>query len=457
MSLKFNLNKLTCWQLVNIAQKTYSEMSEDSKNYGVMLDHFQEDIDKLKKSINLLFVDENDPLGQWELKRISAFDTLVDRIADILSITITDDGYILDELGLTRENAVYEIPEYAAVDKMLCDNSRHPGTGVHYSRLDTNGHYWYFDHCEEFINKQHNQAVQEYAKKAGLSNEVQDLVYADNAIKAAIEKKEDPHIQKKLLEHRKIRHDITKDLSFFKRRFNQKSSMRKKRIIEAHKYFADRLQVQDEQRDMTTFSLNDVSCKTIISFSENVFANLDKVKINDTVKKEFQKDYSAFRDYIEPILENEFFDEFDQCETEYSRVMEELVLKVRSHLGCHGIDSPKIAKEHENSDEYKATVQLLDSVKTNAFDSLTLYYKGDTLSAQICQKILDIWKDPENQEFLETINCLSLFNHCILLESQAEEAFSKIQLMVSHCELWELRQLRSRVCYFIGFVGNRVS
>lgn len=404
------------------------------------IERLQSNFRRFEKCMEQHFSDDSgEALVKLENLRNELLEIILDRLDDHLNIYVHDWYHDLDQLKITKKEALRRQPEFGAAIRLLGENS-HENPDFH-TELRRDGHVWDETHYRVLLNRFESKEFDSETEYLGIAERVVELLAVDHRqqkILDELDKGED------LKELRLIRYQIYKSLSQINSDlYVEEQRLKKQNQIRAIELIIDDLNADIEQRQMLTFSLNDLPYDQFLTYLDGINEESVDQKYHELLTGEINPAIKEFRTAVVPFMRSSDWRSIEESEAILFRAVERFMMELPGNTLCPGAaDYKELWEKFESSPRFQTANDLLESLEQAGVVIDRSFSRGDVPKASDIPLMIETLNQPEHREKLELLRLWPLFLEICESDARSRELIVPTFKKYKAVELDELRRRR---------------
>lgn len=404
------------------------------------LEELRRDLQLFETSVGNYFSDSSgETLLNLENLRNELLEIILDRLDDHLNIHVHDWYHDLDQLRITEKEAMRRQPEFGAAIRLLGENRE--GEPDFHTALRRDGHVWDENHYRTLLNRFESREFEDEEEYLGIAERVVELLAVDHReqkIVDDLDKSED------LKELRMIRYRIYQSVSLLNLElYVEKQRLKNKNEVRAIELIIDDLNADIEERQMLTFSLNDLPYDQFLTYLEGINEESVESKFYELLNGDILPAVKELRDAVAPFMRSKEWKAIEESEAILFRAVERFMMELPGNTLCPGAaDYKALWEKFEASPRFTTASELLEELEEAGVIIDRSFSRGDVPQAADIPRMIEFLWQPEQREKLEKLRLWPLFLEICESDSRSRELVVPVLKKYKAVELDELRDKR---------------
>lgn len=418
-----NLNNVKLDDLESFYRGEIAKYSENEK----LVEHFTNDATDFANALTALkAVKGGEELIQLENEFNFRFEQFMKPIDRIMNIWVEDLFHDFSPIGMTTEEGIRQIPEFAAADELMPPRENHGepddrGRTIHricHCEGNTYGQIWPEYDLWPLMDWLERDESREKIDYLGLSEEWEQLRKIHLQIQLHLGEY-GLHDQLKAL--RTERYGISLGMPLIiSEIYPDLRSYDEPTPIDPRDICNPILETRAEQKMMEEFSFNDVSHSSFYKMAQRYVEKQGDIdELNGKIAEDLMKYYKNYSELYRQFSSHDKWEELQELESTWYRESERLILAIRQSIASFDADDPVRWKKHTETERYQSAHKLWDLFPHNPYDSIIMIDRGYSVSPYQWHDIRENFSSPENAYMLRDILAESIFEEALRADSVA--------------------------------------
>lgn len=404
------------------------------------LEHLRKELELFETCVENYFSDEaGENLLNLENLRNELLEIILDRLDDHLNIHVHDWYHDLDQLRITEKEAMRRQPEFGAAIRLLGENRE--GNPDFHTALKRDGHVWDESHYRTLLNRFESKEFKPEEEYLGIAERVVELLAVDHRQQKLVD---DLNKSEDLKELRSVRYRIYRDVTLLNCEiYIDTQRVKTKNNVRAIELIIDDLNADIEERQMLTFSLNDLPYDQFFTYLEGINDESVDAQFHELLTGEILPAVKGLRDAVAPFMRSREWKEIEESEAILFRAVERFMMELPGNTLCPGAaDYKALWEKFESSPRFRTASELLEELEEAGVVIDRSFSRGDVPQASDIPRMIEFLTQPPQREKLEMLRLWPLFLEICESDARSRELIIPAMKKYKTVELDELRDRR---------------